>query len=49
MKKLLFIFFQKGTMRKNREGSRSEILKLANPTQLMAKDLLTIANRNDVK
>ena len=35
-------------MRKNKEGYQSEFLKLAKSTQLMAKDLLTIANRNDV-
>ena len=42
------ITLAEGAMGKDKEGYRSEFLKLANSTHLMAKDLLTIANRNDV-
>lgn len=42
------ISLAEGAMGRDKEGYRSEFLKLAKSTQLMAKDLLTIANRNDV-
>lgn len=42
------ISLAEGAMGKDKEGYRSEFLKLAKSTRLMAKDLLTIANRNEV-
>ncbi|WP_316785778.1 vWA domain-containing protein [Pedobacter frigiditerrae] len=38
-----------GSLGKDKDGYRSEFLRLAKSTQLMAKDLLTIANSNGIE
>ncbi|TCC93458.1 DUF3520 domain-containing protein [Pedobacter frigiditerrae] len=38
-----------GSLGKDKDGYRSEFLRLAKATQLMAKDLLSIANRNGIE